>query len=166
MMKKQFKRLAQVSAAAVTVFAGMFTGITVNAKSETVSTAETSNLFDSENVMWTDQKIIDGFWEMDPDVSNKTKTDIQNPYGNIGDMYDAHAYYEFLWTHGYPIGNGRMAAMVMGAIDKEVIQINEDTIWNGSPYVGEDGKSTAGSVKDTWKCCGGAKADGTPAAFR
>lgn len=63
----------------------MFTGITVNAKSETVSTAETSNLFDSENVMWTDQKIIDGFWEMDPDVSNKTKTDIQNPYGNSGD---------------------------------------------------------------------------------
>lgn len=72
MMKKQFKRLASL-AAAVTVFAGMFTGITVNAKSETVSTAETSNLFDSENVMWTDQKIIDGFWEMDPDVSNKTK---------------------------------------------------------------------------------------------
>lgn len=102
---------------------------------------------------------------MDPDVSNKTKTDIQNPYGNIGDMYDAHAYYEFLWTHGYPIGNGRMAAMVMGAIDKEVIQINEDTIWNGSPYVGEDGKSTAGSVKDTWKYYRGAKADGTPAAF-
>ena len=164
MMKKQFKRLASL-AAAVTVFAGMFTGITVNAKSETVSTAETSNLFDSENVMWTDQKIIDGFWEMDPDVSNKTKTDIQNPYGNIGDMYDAHAYYEFLWTHGYPIGNGRMAAMVMGAIDKEVIQINEDTIWNGSPYVGEDGKSTAGSVKDTWKYYRGAKADGTPAAF-
>lgn len=83
MMKKQFKRLASL-AAAVTVFAGMFTGITVNAKSETVSTAETSNLFDSENVMWTDQKIIDGFWEMDPDVSNKTKTDIQNPYGNSG----------------------------------------------------------------------------------
>ena len=47
MMKKQFKRLASL-AAAVTVFAGMFTGITVNAKSETVSTAETSNLFDSK----------------------------------------------------------------------------------------------------------------------
>lgn len=133
----------------------------------TVNAKEEGNMnFDSEYVLWTDEKIIDGFWEMDPDISNKITTNVQNPYGNNGeDYYDAHAYYEFLWTHGYPIGNGRMAAMVMGAIDKEVIQINEDTIWNGSPYVDENGKSTAGSVKDSWKYFRGSYEDGTPAGF-
>lgn len=94
-----------------------------------------------------------------------TSSGVQSPYNNEGDIYDKWSYYEFLWTHGYPVGNGRMAAMVMGGLDKEVIQINEDTVWNGSPYVDSEGNSTAGSVKDTWKYYRGATQDGEPAPF-
>ncbi|MBS4223248.1 glycoside hydrolase family 95 protein [Lederbergia citrea] len=37
------------------------------------------------------------------------------------------------WTEALPIGNGRLGAMVFGGIEKEHLQINEDTLWSGSP---------------------------------
>ena len=121
--------------------------------------------YDSEYVLWTDKKIDEGFYELNPNASSKENTTVQHPYSNQGDVYNKWGYYEFLWTHGYPIGNGRMGAMVMGGIDKEVIQINEDTVWNGSPYIDSSGHSTAGSVKDSWLYYRGAAYNGEPAAF-
>ncbi|HOA53007.1 MAG TPA: glycoside hydrolase family 95 protein, partial [Thermogutta sp.] len=38
------------------------------------------------------------------------------------------------WTEAVPIGNGRLGAMVFGKTDCERIQINEDTVWAGSPH--------------------------------
>ena len=38
------------------------------------------------------------------------------------------------WVEALPIGNGRFGAMVFGGIEKERIQLNEDTIWAGGPY--------------------------------
>ena len=38
------------------------------------------------------------------------------------------------WVEALPIGNGRLGAMVFGGIEKERIQLNEDTIWAGGPY--------------------------------
>jgi len=38
------------------------------------------------------------------------------------------------WIEAMPIGNGRLGAMVFGGIEKERIQLNEDTIWGGGPY--------------------------------
>lgn len=38
-----------------------------------------------------------------------------------------------VWTEALPIGNGRLGAMVYGGVGKELIQINEDTIWSGGP---------------------------------
>jgi len=38
------------------------------------------------------------------------------------------------WTSALPIGNGRLGAMVFGGIDRERIQLNEDTLWSGGPY--------------------------------
>lgn len=35
------------------------------------------------------------------------------------------------WNEALPIGNGRLAAMVFGGIEKEKIQLNEDTVWAG-----------------------------------
>lgn len=35
------------------------------------------------------------------------------------------------WSKALPIGNGRIGAMVYGAIDIENIQLNEDTLWSG-----------------------------------
>ena len=36
--------------------------------------------------------------------------------------------------NAYPVGNGRLGAMVFGKTDEEQVQINEDTYWSGGPY--------------------------------
>jgi alpha-L-fucosidase 2 len=38
------------------------------------------------------------------------------------------------WTEALPVGNGHVGAMVFGGIEKERLQLNEDTLWAGSPY--------------------------------
>ena len=38
------------------------------------------------------------------------------------------------WVEALPIGNGRLGAMIFGNPFKEQIQLNENTIWAGSPY--------------------------------
>ena len=38
-----------------------------------------------------------------------------------------------VWENALPIGNGFQAAMVFGNVKKEVFQLNEHTIWSGSP---------------------------------
>jgi alpha-L-fucosidase 2 len=42
-----------------------------------------------------------------------------------------------VWTEALPVGNGRLGAMVFGGIEKELLQLNESTLWSGGP-VGED----------------------------
>ncbi len=37
------------------------------------------------------------------------------------------------WENALPIGNGRLGAMVYGNVTKETIQLNEHTVWTGSP---------------------------------
>lgn len=37
------------------------------------------------------------------------------------------------WENALPIGNGRLGAMVYGNVGKETIQLNEHTVWSGSP---------------------------------
>ena len=38
------------------------------------------------------------------------------------------------WVEALPVGNGRLGAMDFGGIDKEHLQLNEGTLWAGSPY--------------------------------
>jgi alpha-L-fucosidase 2 len=38
-----------------------------------------------------------------------------------------------VWENALPIGNGRLGAMVYGNVEKETIQLNEATLWTGSP---------------------------------
>ena len=38
------------------------------------------------------------------------------------------------WVEALAVGNGRLGAMIFGAVDKERIQLNEDTLWAGGPY--------------------------------
>jgi alpha-L-fucosidase 2 len=38
------------------------------------------------------------------------------------------------WVEALAVGNGRLGAMVFGGIDRERIQLNEDTLWAGGPY--------------------------------
>jgi len=37
------------------------------------------------------------------------------------------------WVEALPIGNGRLGAMVFGRINKDRIQLNEDSLWSGKP---------------------------------
>src|SRR6187455_2219243 len=37
------------------------------------------------------------------------------------------------WENALPIGNGRLGAMVYGNVGTETIQLNEHTLWSGSP---------------------------------
>jgi alpha-L-fucosidase 2 len=38
------------------------------------------------------------------------------------------------WEEALPLGNGRLGAMVFGRVAQERLQLNEDTLWAGSPY--------------------------------
>ncbi|WP_379921499.1 glycoside hydrolase family 95 protein [Maribacter confluentis] len=38
-----------------------------------------------------------------------------------------------IWENALPIGNGRIGAMVYGNVTNEVFQLNEHTVWSGSP---------------------------------
>ncbi|MEO6732133.1 MAG: glycoside hydrolase family 95 protein [Ferruginibacter sp.] len=38
-----------------------------------------------------------------------------------------------VWENALPVGNGRLGAMVYGNVEKETIQLNEHTLWSGSP---------------------------------
>ncbi|HGE72603.1 TPA: glycoside hydrolase family 95 protein, partial [Candidatus Poribacteria bacterium] len=35
------------------------------------------------------------------------------------------------WVEALPVGNGRISAMVFGGVEKERIQLNEETLWDG-----------------------------------
>ena len=38
------------------------------------------------------------------------------------------------WENAFPVGNGRLGAMVFGRVSEERIQLNEETYWTGGPY--------------------------------
>lgn len=37
------------------------------------------------------------------------------------------------WNEALPIGNGRLGAMIFGGVEKERLQLNEDSVWYGGP---------------------------------
>ena len=47
------------------------------------------------------------------------------------------------WEEALPVGNGRLGAMVYGGVTKEIIQLNEESIWEGAPI-----PEVKGSAKD------------------
>ncbi|MCX7045470.1 MAG: glycoside hydrolase N-terminal domain-containing protein [Candidatus Sumerlaeota bacterium] len=38
------------------------------------------------------------------------------------------------WVEALPVGNGRLGAMIFGGVDRERIQLNEETVWAGGPW--------------------------------
>lgn len=38
-----------------------------------------------------------------------------------------------VWTEALPVGNGRLGAMVFGGVEKELLQLNESSLWTGGP---------------------------------
>ena len=47
------------------------------------------------------------------------------------------------WTEALPLGNGRLGAMVFGSIKDERLQLNEKSIWSGSPYDADNPEALA-----------------------
>jgi alpha-L-fucosidase 2 len=45
------------------------------------------------------------------------------------------------WVHALPVGNGRLGGMVFGGVEVERIQLNEQSVWSGSP---QDADNPAG----------------------
>jgi hypothetical protein len=48
-----------------------------------------------------------------------------------------------IWENALPVGNGRLGAMVYGNVEKEIIQLNEHTVWSGSPNRNDNPKALA-----------------------
>lgn len=57
--------------------------------------------------------------------------------GNAQDSSHLKLWYDHpagtVWEAALPVGNGRLAAMVYGNTDKEILQLNESSIWSGGP---------------------------------
>jgi alpha-L-fucosidase 2 len=47
------------------------------------------------------------------------------------------------WVEALPIGNGRLGCMVFGGIKDERLQLNEDSLWSGSPQDSDNPKALA-----------------------
>ncbi|HWW42713.1 glycoside hydrolase family 95 protein [Pedobacter sp.] len=43
-----------------------------------------------------------------------------------------------VWEEALPLGNGRLGAMVFGRVNKERLQLNDNTLWSGSPNDGNN----------------------------
>ncbi len=43
------------------------------------------------------------------------------------------------WQEGFPLGNGRLGAVILGGYEKEIIQLNEDTLTSGYPVKEQKG---------------------------
>lgn len=37
------------------------------------------------------------------------------------------------WNEAFPVGNGRLGAMIFGGLEKERLQLNEESVWTGEP---------------------------------
>ena len=37
------------------------------------------------------------------------------------------------WNGALPLGNGRLGAMVYGGVHKEMLRLNEESVWYGGP---------------------------------
>ena len=61
-------------------------------------------------------------------------------------------------SEALPIGNGRMGAMVYGGVEKDIIQVNEESIWSGGPgsdeeYDGGSNDKSAETIHEALQKC-------------
>lgn len=47
---------------------------------------------------------------------------------------DSPGNYENLIETAFPLGNGRLGAMPLGMYDKEIVNLNVDSLWRGGPF--------------------------------
>ncbi|KAL7156884.1 hypothetical protein ABFS83_02G039300 [Erythranthe nasuta] len=72
-----------------------------------------------------------GFPVKDSDVwSSSLEENTSTRFNNLEVRFNAPAKH---WTDALPIGNGRLGAMIWGAVANDTINLNEDTLWTGTP---------------------------------
>ncbi|WP_017446712.1 glycosyl hydrolase family 95 catalytic domain-containing protein [Gayadomonas joobiniege] len=72
-------------------------------------------------------------WADAPPAQMQETTPLPDP--KAGERTKMKTLHAKIWeAEGFPIGNGRMGAMVFGGIAKERIQLNEDTLWSGREH--------------------------------
>ncbi len=64
------------------------------------------------------------------EISNHPTSKLSAPDNPMILWYDKPAKN---WEEALPIGNGRLGAMVYGGLEKETLQLNEETVWAGEP---------------------------------
>ncbi len=55
---------------------------------------------------------------------------VQGPAGDLNLWYRRPARE---WVEALPFGNGRLGGMVFGGVERDRVQLNDDTIWSGAP---------------------------------
>ncbi len=60
-----------------------------------------------------------------------------NAQSNLEYIIKADRPAEF-WEEAFPLGNGQTAAMVFGGISEDLIQLNDHTLWSGTPDPGNN----------------------------
>ncbi len=63
-------------------------------------------------------------------ISNTTNAQTEQDINPMKLWYNKPAE---IWEEALPIGNGRLGAMIYGGVAKEIIQLNEETVWAGEP---------------------------------
>lgn len=51
------------------------------------------------------------------------------------------------WVEALPLGNSRLGVMVYGGTATEELQLNEETVWGGSPYRNDNPNALAALPK-------------------
>ena len=53
------------------------------------------------------------------------------------------------WEEAMPVGNGRLGAMMCGAVKQETIWLNEDSVWSGKPVnrINPDAKENVPKIR-------------------
>lgn len=77
---------------------------------------------------------------------------ISGMFANAQDKADVVLWYDKPaenWLEALPLGNSSMGAMVFGGVEKEEIQLNEETFWAGSPHNNNNpaAKSRLGDIR-------------------
>jgi alpha-L-fucosidase 2 len=87
---------------------------------------------------------LGAFVNMVPILASAEKNDSRWPDMSWWYRSPASKYWE-----GIPLSNGRLAAMVCGGIEDELIPINEESLWSGSPYDpnNPDGKAVLPDIR-------------------
>jgi len=77
-----------------------------------------------------------GFWVC-PYHNSRMGLELIERIPDLSGQSDMKLWYnhpaEKVWEEALPVGNGRLAAMIYGNTGKEVIKLNESSIWSGGP---------------------------------